>query len=251
MEPIQALIIDDETHPRKLLQGLLKTHFPEIELIAVCDSALMGIEETKKHSINLIFLDVEMPAMNGFQFLEAVAPKNFEVIFTTSYAKYALDAIKFSALDYILKPIELIELQKSIDRYKSRPAKGHSSSHIENLLKNLRSLELGSQKIALPTSSGYVFIRVSDIIRCESENVYTTFFLRDKNQIVVSRSMKECEEMLQLYRFQRIHQSHLINMQYIKRYKKGDGGEVEMEDGSVLEVSRRKKEEFIQLLNKL
>jgi two-component system LytT family response regulator len=177
--------------------------------------------------------------------------QHFEVIFTTSYAKYAIDAIRFSALDYLLKPIDPSLLRVSIDRLRSRQIQSQNTLQIENLLKNIRSLELESQKIALPTSGGFVFVRISDIIRCESENVYTTFFLVDKNQIVVSRSMKDCEDMLQLYRFHRIHQSHLINMRYIKRYKKGEGGEVEMEDGSVLEVSRRKKDEFLQLLNKL
>lgn len=251
MTTYKALIIDDEAHPRELLLQLLNQHFPDIAICDVCNSGASGLSAIEKYQPEIVFLDVEMPGMTGFEMLQQVRDISFEVIFTTSFSKYALDAIRFSALDYLLKPIDSEALKVALFRFRSKIAQNNSSLQIQNLLNNFQSRETEQHKLALPTSNGYLFVRISDIIRCEAQNVYTTFFLTDKNQVVVSRTMKDCEEMLSAHKFHRIHQSHLINMRYLRRYTKGDGGEVEMEDGSKLEVSRRKKEEFLQALNRI
>jgi two-component system LytT family response regulator len=147
--------------------------------------------------------------------------------------------------------VAIEDLEEAIKKFKARWALQDTQRHIENLLSNMRSPQAETQKIALPTSNGFLFVRISEIVRCMSQNMFVIFYLSDKTQVVVSRTMKECEEMLQSYGFQRIHQSHLINMRCIKRYKKGEGGEVEMDDGTSLEVSRRKKDEFLEAMNKL
>ncbi|MDZ4750685.1 MAG: LytTR family DNA-binding domain-containing protein [Flavobacteriales bacterium] len=251
MQRYNVIIVDDEKHPRELLADLLVTHFPEIEIRAHCTSADEATKAIEIHSPELVFLDVEMPGKTGFQLLEALPEISFEIIFTTSYSKYAVDAFKVSALDYLLKPVEINELREAIGKFKARLALHHSHQQIENLLMNIRSTNDDTQKIALPTSNGYLFVRIADIVRCMSQNVYAIFHLADKSQVVVSRTLKECEDMLQRFGFQRIHQSHLINMRYVKRYIKGEGGEVEMEDNTRLDVSRRKKEEFLEAMQRL
>jgi two-component system LytT family response regulator len=247
----KAIVVDDEKSPREILAEMLAKHFPEIEVLEICSSADEATKAVEKHHPSLVFLDVEMPGKSGFQWIGEMGKVSFEVIFTTSYSKYALEAFRASALDYLLKPLALEDLEEAVKKFKSRSALQDTQRHIEVLLNNIRSPQAETQKIALPTSNGFLFVRISDIVRCMSQNMYVIFFLSDKTQVVVSRTMKECEEMLQPNGFQRIHQSHLINMRCIKRYKKGEGGEVEMDDGTTLEVSRRKKDEFIEAMNKL
>ncbi len=251
MPRFRTLIVDDEKHPREWLTELLTTHFPEIELAAICTSAEEGVQAIAAHAPQLVFLDVEMPGMTGFQLLQSLPAISFETIFTTSYSKYAVDAFKVSALDYLLKPIDLDALREAIEKFEARVVLNHSKQHIENLLSNMRSTSSETQKIALPTSNGFLFVRIADILRCESQNALTIFYMADKNQVVVSRTMKECEEMLRSSSFQRIHQSHLIHLRYLKRYIKGDGGEVEMEDGTRLEVSRRLKADFLEAMKRV
>ena len=245
-----AIIVDDEQHPRDLLNAILKEKYPFVNISATCNGPDQALEAIQTHSPEIVFLDVEMPGKSGFEMLASLPAIHFDIIFTTSYSKYALQAIKFSALDYLLKPIDETQLGLALDKFREKRSLTETTIRIENLLQNLQTAEQSNQKIALPTSNGYLFVRVSDIVRCESQNTYTTFFLSDKNQIVVSRTLKDCEEMLGEYRFQRIHQSHLINMSFLKRYIKGDGGEVIMEDGTRLDVSRRKKEDFLEAIGK-
>ncbi len=246
-----AVIVDDEMHQQNYMQKMLAENFPFIELVGQCTSVDQALKEIPILKPQLVFLDVELPPKTGFDLLKELPSIAFETIFTTSYSKYALQAFRVSALDYLLKPYSKEQLGVALDKFTSKKDETQSVQLIQNLLSNLGASDHANMKIALPTSTGLLFVRFADVIKCEAQNIYTVFYLADKNQVVVSRTMKECEELLGNYGFFRVHQSHLINMKYIKRYIKGDGGQVEMEDGSMVEVSRRRKEEFMLSLQKL
>ncbi len=250
MKKYKTLIVDDSKAQQELLAELISTH-SDIEICGTCSSSDEALKAIVLHNPELIFLDVEMPGKSGFELLQSISKISFHVIFTTAYAKYAVDAFKVAALDFLLKPVSHEAMNDALTKYRSRTTSENAAAQINNLLENLRNSETETQKLALPTSNGYIFVRIGDIIRCQGQDNYTTFFLVDKNQIVVSRTMKDCEEMLSSYQFQRIHQSHLIHMKYLKRYVKGDGGEVELDDGTRLEVSRRKKEDFLEALRRI
>jgi len=178
-------------------------------------------------------------------------PINFEIIFTTAYEKYAIQAIKFSALDYLLKPIGKEDLADAILRMKEKRSIEKSAKKIEALFENIKSQESHSKKIVLPTSNGMELIYLQDIIRLDSNSNYTTFHLKNKQKMMVSKTIKEFEEMLEEVQFFRVHNSHIINLRYVKNYIKGEGGIVRMEDGSEIDVSRRRKEEFLKALHEL
>jgi two-component system LytT family response regulator len=243
-----AIIVDDEDAPRNDLASRLRLHFPNLHIAAECHSAEEATLAIARHAPNLVFLDVEMPGMNGFEFLESLKEIRFSVIFTTSHAAHAVRAFRVAAVDFLLKPFSTEDLQAAVNRFMQH-IEGHQNKHLDVLLKNLTGSE--NTKIALPTSSGYLFADVREIIRLESQNTYTTFFMKDKNQIVVSRTMKDCEEMMVEYGFIRVHQSHMINLTHIKKFTRGEGGIAEMIDGSTVEISRRKKEEFLEALKRL
>ncbi len=206
------------------------------------DDVASGIVLIKKNSPEVVFLDIQMPDGSGFNLLESFNNANFHVVFITAYDQYALKAIKFSALDYILKPIDPQQLINAVEKVKKiAPAKIQSPERITNLLKNNKNIS----KIALPTLNGYRFVNIKDIIRCESDNNYTNFYLQTTEQLIVTRTLKEYEIMLKDDSFVRVHQSHLVNLDFVEQYIKGDGGTVIMSDGSEVEISRRKKETFL------
>lgn len=246
---IKAIIIDDETNCIEMLDWLIKTYCPGIEIMAQCSSAEEGIKAIKKHSPDVIFLDIEMPKMNGFDLLQQLTPVNFEVIFTTAYDKFAIKAFKFSAMDYLLKPIDADDLKNAVIRLETKLQSAKPDAGIEALLNNIKSIHQPLNKIAIPTQEGLVFTIIKDIIRCESDSNYTTFFLSGDKQIVSSKSMKEYEELLEEYNFFRVHNSHLINLNHLEKYVKGDGGYVVMSDKCTVPVSRSRKEDFINHLS--
>jgi two-component system, LytTR family, response regulator len=243
-----VLIVDDEEAQRIQLAERLQMHFPQLNIVGLCASSEEAVLAVSRYAPQLIFLDVEMPGMNGFEFLESLKNIRFSVIFTTSHSTYAVMAFRVAAIDFLLKPFLDEDLISAVDRFFAQQYRSQQE-RIDVLLKNLH--EKTEAKIALPTATGYFFIRIQDVIRLESQNNYTTFFMKDKNQHVVSRIMKDCEEMLADFGFTRVHQSHLINLSYVRKFTRGEGGTIEMEDGSVVEVSRRKKEEFIEALRRL
>ena len=245
---IEVIIIDDEVAQREMLSKKLKANFPDLNIAALCASAEEGMVAIAKHSPHLVFLDVEMPGMTGFELLESLREIRFSVIFTTSHAAYAVRAFRVAAVDFLLKPYPDEELLAAVDRFIKNQTP-QDNTHITTLIANRQ--DSANTKIALPTASGYIFVRLQDVIRLESQNTYTTFFMKDKNQIVVSRTLKECEEMLNESGFLRVHQSHMINLSHIRKFTRGEGGTVEMDDGSTVEVSRRKKEEFLEALKRL
>jgi two-component system, LytTR family, response regulator len=246
-----TIIVDDEKPQQDLLSGMIINNFPRLQLAGICSSVDEGIEKIKTVKPQLVFLDVVMPPLTGFDLLNRLIPVDFDVIFTTSHEQYAVNAFKVSAVDYLLKPFTLEQLTEAIEKFEKKMHLKQSLQHIETLLHNLDSHSYDAVKIALPTLNGFTFIQLGEIIRCESDNTYTTFFLRDKTKIMVSKTMKECEDILSGYDFCRIHNSHMINMQYIKDYIKGEGGQVRMCDNSTVDVSRKRKQEFLNKLNRI
>jgi len=236
---------------RRNLITLLNENHPEIKILQECNNVDEGIEAVVKYHPEIVFLDVEMPGKTGFDFVAELndAAYDLNIIFTTAYEHYALRAIKASALDFIVKPVNEKDLNEALSRFEKKRTKDQVAKQIQVLLQQQDNNP--DKKSALPSLTGYVFVRVSDIIRCESENVYTTFFMTDQSKKVVSKTMKDCEELLTDYDFFRVHNSHLINLRHIQEYIKGEGGIAKMDDGAEIEVSRRKKEEFLQRLKRL
>ncbi len=251
MVKYQAIIIDDEKRQQELLKKKIQENFPEIELCAICGSVDEGIIAVVKHEPQLVFLDIEMPEKDGFEFLKSFKTINFSVIFTTSHSNYALDAFRVAALDYLLKPFSVEQLKASIERFKETHRIKEKAELLENFRDNIDLQNLGDQKLALPSGQGFIFVRIDEIIRIESQAHLTTFFMVNKEQIIVSRTLKECEDIMPSRKFIRIHQSHMVNLMHVKKFNKGDGGTVVMSDGSNIEVSRRRKDDFIEAFQKL
>jgi two-component system LytT family response regulator len=248
---IKALIIDDEKHCCDNLQWLTDKYCADVQVAAICTNAKQGLEELSKQQFSLVFLDVEMPGMSGFEMLEKIAEINFDIIFTTAFDKYALRAIKFGALDYLIKPIDKDELRAAVDKVLKR-THSRSLSQLTALLTHIRkSNDLTYQKIALPAMHGYELVSLNTIMYCESSSNYTTVFLNNGQQILVSRTLKDIEELLDMQPFFRIHNSYLVNLQYAIRYVKGEGGFLILNNETSVPVSRNKKEELLKLITHL
>ncbi len=247
---IRSIIVDDEKPVRESFVSMIQADFPEIEILAVCEQVPEAVIKAREIRPELVFLDVEMPPHTGFDFLEQVKDVPFEVIFTTSHNKYALQAIKYSALDYLLKPFDSDDLALAIERFKQKVNKTSTPVQLEMLIRQMKNYREPPQTLALPTLQGLTFIKPEEIIRCESDNNYTTFYLTSQNKLIVSRPLKEYEELLEENNFFRIHHKHLINLRHVKSYKRGEGGEVTMSDDSVIDVARRRKDEFIQRVSR-
>ncbi|REG78235.1 LytTR family two component transcriptional regulator [Algoriphagus antarcticus] len=240
----KTVIIEDEKHAQENLLRLLNQH-PEFELAGIAESGIAAEELVELANPDLAICDVMLKNGTSFDWLSSRKKIEFALIFTTSYEEYAVRAFRLAAVDYLVKPIDPIAFEDALNRFKSKKYNG--GEHIRNLLNNLTLLQ-EKPKIALPSFTGYTFVDVNEIIRCESDNTYTTFYLKDKRKIIVSRTLKDCEDMLDGYRFYRIHNSHLINLDYLNEYIKGEGGQVKLLDGAVLDVSRRRKEGFLKKL---
>ena len=246
---IKAIIVDDEKKFSDSLIKMISELFPDkLKIVANCKNVKDAVHAIKIHRPDLVFLDVEMPPGNGFQVLEQVADKNFEVIFTTAYDQYAVKAIKFSALDFLLKPFGADDLSSALRRYEEKILKEKTQKQYEVLLHNLKNVSDPARKIALPTLNGFNVVSLSEIVRCQADNNYTDFFFTNKTKNTISKPLKDFEELFEEHRFFRVHQSHLVNLHHVLNYTKGEGGMVKMIDGSEIEVSRRKKEEFLKLM---
>jgi two-component system LytT family response regulator len=238
---IRSVIIDDEQHCVKALLKDIQQHCPAIEVVETCSSAKEGIMAIKKHKPDLVFLDVEMPWMNGFEMLEVLGDVNFSIIFTTAHDEFAAKAFRISAVDYLLKPIDAGDLKAAVSKVEKKMDQGSNLHHISNLLRNIRQPST-EQKIALPQREGYEFIDVSSIIYCSAEGAYTKVFITDKKTMLISRTLGDVEELLPPEMFQRIHHSTLINVTYISQFLRTDGGYVVLKNGEKLSVSKAKKE---------
>ena len=248
---IRSIIIEDEENSRIILHNMLNEHFKNVEVMAVCANVNEGIQAIEQLKPELVFSDIELGENSAFEMLQQLSPVNFEVIFTTAFDRYAIQAIKFSALDYLLKPFSKEELAEAIHHYTEKQNKQPSAQQFDALFHNLKHMQKDSKKIALPTSHGLTVIPVKEIIRCQSDINYTNFFLTSKNKMLVTKTLKDYEELLNDYDFIRVHNSNLINLHHVKNYSRGEGGTVTMSDGSTVDVSRRKKDEFLKRLAEL
>lgn len=249
---ITALLIDDDENLRNGMKGLLARYAPEIQILGEADSVKTGIEAIDKFKPQVVFLDIQLGDGTGFDILEQLALKNGKssshIVFITAHEQYAIKAFRFSALDFLLKPVDPEELQKVVVKIKEVLKQNDGYAHIDLLLENIRKKVDNFKRIALSTSDGIHLFEISDIIRCESEDNYTKFYIKNNKPIMISKTLKEYEEMLTEHGFERIHQSHLINLSYLKSYIKKDGGYVVMADNSNLPISQRKKERLQELL---
>ena len=240
-----ALIDDDESNLSSLSEKLGK-HCPQIEIIARCDNAQDGIKAIDGLQPDVVFLDIEMPVMNGFVMLQQLNYKNFELIFVTAYDHYAVKAIRYSALDYLVKPVEIEELKDAVSRVEVNRKNQSSHSQVELLLEYLQKKQ--PRRITIPTAKGLQFINLEDIIYLEASNNYTNIYLSTGQKFLASRTLKDFEELLPPETFLRIHHSNIINKCFVERYIRGDGGQVVMRNGIVLDVSKRKKSEFLHAI---
>ena len=244
---INAMVVDDEPYACQALVTLLERHCPEVTVEAVCHNGAAAIKASKEISPQLVFLDIEMPHMNGFELLEALSPVRFHVVFTTSYDQYAIKAIRFSALDYLLKPVDPGELKAAVKKASDRLSP-YLPQQLEILLSKLYQPMSTVNRIALPTMDGLQMIPVDTILYCTASSNYTMLALKDRQKLVVSRTLKEIEEMLDDYYFLRVHHSCLVNLNEVKKYTRGEGGSLSMSDGSVVDVSRSRKEMLLKKL---
>ena len=246
---IKAIIVDDELGARESLSKMLEKNCKNVQVIAKADSMANAFMEITTHQPDLVFLDIEMSNGNAFDLLEKFKEINFNIIFVTAYDHYAIKAIKFSAIDYILKPVDPEELVKAVTRFESQHSNKNSlDKKFKTLLSNVRP-ENKLKKVGIPDGDGLIFINLADIIRCDSDGNYTYFLLTNGKKIIASRTLGEYEQMFADDNFFRIHRSHLINLEHVKKYIKGEGGYVIMSDNSQVEVSRRNKNEFLEKLS--
>jgi len=248
MKHLTAVLIDDESSSRNSLRQKLVTHCPDITIVAECESGEDGIKAIQSHDPDIVFLDVEMPRMNGFVMLQQLEQRSFELIFTTAYDHYAISAIRFSALDYLVKPIEIKTLKEAVERAKEKIQTDLPNQRIETLLHNLIDEKNLHNRIAIPSLEGLQFIDIIDIIYLEAESNYSFIYLQNATRITVSKTLKDFEELLPSHTFIRIHHSYIINKNHVRKYLKGEGGQVLMSNGKLLDVARRKKEDFMKAI---
>lgn len=247
---IQCILIDDERNALEMMEWLLKTYCPEVEIVAMCNSAQQGIEAIREHKPDVVFLDIEMPRMNGFDMLEQFDKLTFDVVFCTAYDQFAIRAFKYSALNYLLKPVDPDDLKATIARIverKSMPTKEQLQLLMQHIHQPVKSTP---QRIALTTNDGMIFVPTADIIYCEAESNYTTVVLQGGRKVIVSKVLKDIDEALSGPDFCRVHSSFLINVNRIKKYVRGDGGYLIMDDDANISISRNRRQEFMELFSK-
>jgi two-component system LytT family response regulator len=248
---MKTLIIEDEQKSREMLAGIIQKNCPSLEIVGLAKNVKEGVELIKSKNPELVFLDISMPDGSGFDLLEQVQGHKFELIFATASDQHAIRAIKYSACDYLLKPIDIEELKIAVDKAKQKKAQAPPSmENLQFLIQQLKRTDDNYQKITLPTGNAFEIVNLKDIIRCEADTSYTNFFLTDKRKLMVSAGLKHYEELLPEHDFIRVHHHHLINMNHVLRFLKVDGGYAVMSDGTQIEISRRKKDAFLERLNK-
>jgi two-component system, LytTR family, response regulator len=245
---IKAIIVDDEKMSRETLRRMLEKYCPSVEVTAEADGYRKGIEQIRKFNPDVVFLDIQMPDGSGFRLLEEFEEIDFEIIFTTAFDQFAIKAIKYSALDYLLKPIIPQDLVDAVTKAEKKRSESRRKKSLDVLVETAPPQDESSQKIILSTAEMIHVINVDDIIRCESDNYYTYFFFIDGRKLLVSKTLKENEELLSNHNFIRPHKSHLVNVKYIKSFIRQEGGYIIMTDGSKIPVSRRKKDKIMETL---
>ena len=242
-----TVIIDDDQLARRGLKRILELHFKEIEVVGEADSVSSGLSIINELDPDLVFLDIEMPDGTGFRLIEQLPKVDFKLVFTTSYSDYAITAFKYSAFDYIVKPVLIENVRSTISRISDIPV-FNEKQRLEALKQNLSRGIDDDQTIALPEMNGFTIVKVKDIVRCEGERNYSRIFFNNGNSVLVSRTLLEFDNLLAPHGFFRIHRSHLINLKSVNRYLKTDGGVVEMTDRTQLPVSPKFKDDFLTRL---
>ena len=245
-ENITAILIDDELSSLQNLRQKLEEYCKAVHVVAVAQRPEEGLMLIRHHKPDVIFLDIEMPKMSGFGLLEELGDYDAEIIFTTAYQYYAIDAVRISAFDYLVKPISISDLQNAVNRLVSART-AHTRERLQVLKDSMTDIRSQDHKIAVPTGDGLEFLMIGHIIRIESSSYYSKVFLVNRTPLLVTRLLKDFEEILAPYRFFRVHNSHLVNLRYIRKFVRGDGGQVYMDNGDVVDVSRRRKDEFLKL----
>jgi two-component system, LytTR family, response regulator len=241
---MKSIIIDDENHCIKTLSNLLATNFPEVKILASCQDSTKAYDLIQHHQPDFVFLDIEMPLLNGFDLLSKFEHLYFDVIFTTAYDSYAIKAIKYSALDYLLKPVDREDLAFAIEKIKSKQS-NISQAQVQMAMA-VHNKQL-PDTIALPTADGLNFASVNDIVYCMADGSYTRMLMKDTSEILLSKTLGDVGELLSEYDFFRIHHSSLINLKQVKKYIRGEGGEVVMSNGKSLVVARTRKTGFLNV----
>ncbi|MFD2874268.1 LytR/AlgR family response regulator transcription factor [Mucilaginibacter ximonensis] len=248
---IKAIIVDDEANNIENLQLIIKAYCPEVDVIATAQNADEGLTMIQRYQPDLLFLDIQMPQRSGFDLLAAIPQIDFEIIFITAYDKYGIRAIKFSALDYLLKPINIDEFKAAVLKARKKiESKKHNLS-IENLLHYIKAGNTAIPKIALPTLKEIMYVKVTDIVRCEASNSYTLFYLQNGEQVLVCKTLREFADLLKPYNFIRSHQSHLVNINFIKSYLSEDGGTLLLINAQKVPISRQNRETVKSALNNI
>ncbi len=245
----KVLIIDDENRTRELIANMIESFGLDVQTIPEGENVESGIKAIEKHNPDIVFLDIQMPDGTGFDVLRSIENKSFEVIFITAHEEFAIKAIKFSALDYLLKPVDPTELEAALKKAINAIQEVSESPQFEALQKNINPHE--KRRLVLKTQESVHVVDLDDIIRCEADRNYTSFFLTNNKKILVSKTLKEYETLLRGHHFLRVQQSHLININYVERYDKKNGGAVVMKDGSEVPLSSAKREIFFQTLENL
>lgn len=245
---LKAILIDDEESSLSSLKEKITAYCPQVQIAAICDNAEKGIEAIDSLHPDIVFLDIEMPVMNGFVMLQQLAYKNFELIFTTAYDHYAIKAIRYSALDYLVKPIEIEDLVAAVSKAEEKRNRSYPNPQIELLVEQLVNKKNTFNRIAIPTTEGLQFVKTEDIIYLEASVNYTNIFCEGDKKYLVSRTLKDFEDMLPTDIFLRIHNSYIINKNYAEKYIRGDGGQVVLSNGVILDVAKRKKSEFLKAI---
>lgn len=247
---IRTVLIDDEIDSIRILQRLLEAYCPGVTIVGKADGVETGIHAIQTAKPDLVLLDIEMTHGNAFDLLNQLQPINFQIIFVTAFDNYAIRAFKYSAIDYLLKPVDIDDLCAAVERVSQKIEGKTFLDQMQVLLHNVETFHLSQQKMAVPTLTGLIFVAIRDITRFEAKGSYTSIYLNNGEQIMATRNIKEYEDLLPAVIFCRVHNSHIINLHKIQKYHKGRGGYVIMEDGSSIEVASRRREEFLRRLLK-
>lgn len=242
---MRTIIVDDEPKNVRILNRLLTDFCVGINIIGSAGDANTAFELISKLKPDIVFLDIEIPNGNAFDLLDKLMPISFEIIFITAFESYSLKAFKYSALDYLLKPVSIVDLQNAVSKAKNNSYSKNVNLQVKSLLHNINSASIGKQKIAIQTLDGFELVKEEEVIRLEAKGNYTEIILKDKSKLLASKSIKDFEDILNTDIFFRIHNSHIVNLNFIKKYHKGRGGYIILEDETNIEVASRRKIEFL------
>ena len=243
---MKAIIVDDEEASREAMEYYIKKYCPDVEVKGLGASAEEGVKLIGMHDPDIVFLDVEMPFGNAFDMLEQLDDIRFETVFVTAFSNYAIQALNISASYYILKPIDIDELINAVDKIKESRQQNQDLVHTRVLIENIQTANKQLHKVVLPVMDGFEVVQVKDIIHCQANDNFTNFYLVDGSSRMICRTLKFYESLLQEFDFLRVHKSHLVNLQYVQKYKKGKGGQLTMTNGAVIDVSPSKKKELLE-----